>query len=64
MTGGTGFIGSHLVRRLVGEGVEVSVVDINPEFRIGDGLEGFRVHKGDVSDATRLLEIAKKEQIG
>jgi len=63
VTGGTGFIGSHLVRRLVGEGVEVSVVDINPEFRIGDGLEGFRVHKGDVSDATRLLEIAKKEQV-
>jgi len=63
VTGGTGFIGSHLARRLTDEGEEVSVVDTNPEFRIGDGLERVRVYKGDVSDATQLIGIAKKEQV-
>lgn len=59
MTGGAGFIGSHLADRLVSSGVEVVVVD---DFRTGrreflERLEdnpAFRLVEGDVLDAEVL----------
>jgi UDP-glucose 4-epimerase len=50
VTGGAGFIGSHLVRRLVGEGFHVRVLD---SFATGrksnlEGVEGIDVVDGDI----------------
>ena len=41
-TGGAGFIGSHLVGRLLGLGAEVTITD---NFLFGSKVEHFRGHK-------------------
>ena len=55
VVGGSGFVGSALVRRLVRDGVEVSVVTAHPE-RSGDRIValGARAASGDVQRPTSL----------
>jgi nucleoside-diphosphate-sugar epimerase len=59
VTGGAGFIGSHLVRTLLEQGAEVRVLD---NFTTGrrENLEGLsdrlEVHEGDVRDASKVKE--------
>jgi UDP-glucose 4-epimerase len=64
VTGGAGFIGSHLVEKLLGLGHEVRVVDnfttgkrdnLTPCARFGRALE---VVEADVRDAGRMKELA------
>ena len=62
VTGGAGFIGSHLVRELVGRGWDVTVLDDfsngkmgNLEELLGSGL--LRVVKGDVRDRRVVGEV-------
>ena len=61
VTGGCGFIGSHLVDRLVAEGHEVRVLDrLDPQIH-GDGPPeylnpGAEYLYGDVADVTQLAE--------
>jgi nucleoside-diphosphate-sugar epimerase len=60
VTGGAGFIGSHLVEHLVGASVQVQVLD-NLSSGVLQNLELFRKHihfkQGDVRDLTTLQEM-------
>ncbi len=52
VTGGAGFIGSHLVDRLVADGLEVGVLDNSTEhdWKSARGGRIPRVHRGDIVD--------------
>ena len=57
MTGGAGFIGSHLIRDLVDAGARVTAFD---NFSTGletnlHGIEGVDIVKGDILDADGLV---------
>lgn len=63
ITGGTGFIGSHLARRFVKEGSAVCLFDINPSTKqIGDISEKVKVVKGDVTILSEVITAAKEFQ--
>jgi len=63
ITGGLGFIGSNLARRLVSLGAEVSIVDsLVPEYggnrrNLGDVRSKVRVHIADVRDWPKLPRL-------
>ena len=58
VTGGTGFTGSHLVRRLIGQGNEVLVID-NQKGLFYDELVdiGAKIHVGSVTDEGLLAKV-------
>jgi nucleoside-diphosphate-sugar epimerase len=61
ITGSTGFIGSHLVRRLVCEGYDVHILvrKTSNTWRISDVISKVHCHYGDVTQRDRLFAIIR-----
>jgi UDP-glucose 4-epimerase len=62
VTGGTGFIGSALVQRLVGEGYRVRVLDDNSRGaarKLGDAAAAIELVTGDIRDAPAVKEAIR-----
>lgn len=62
ITGASGFIGSHLTRRLVEDSNEVNVIlrEKSDTERIKDVLPQLTIHRGDLIDAEFLKKIVEK----
>lgn len=54
VAGGTGFIGSHIVRRLRADGHRVIVMSRNPDRARGKLPQGVELRRGDTADASTL----------
>jgi UDP-glucose 4-epimerase len=70
ITGGTGFIGSRVVRDLVGEGEQVVVFDWNPERQMLERLMSkedieskVKIVRGDVADFAQIVNVIKQYNI-
>jgi len=64
ITGGTGFIGSYVARKLVELNYEVILVDISPRFDlIKDIIKKVKVVRCDISDIIDLLTNVKKYNV-
>jgi UDP-glucose 4-epimerase len=62
VTGGAGYIGSHMVKRLLDEGAEVTVLD---DLSTGhaDAVPGGALVRGDIADQAATTELLKKSRI-
>ncbi|MEM8841815.1 MAG: NAD-dependent epimerase/dehydratase family protein [Pseudomonadota bacterium] len=66
VTGGGGFIGSYLVKRLVTDGWRVTVVDNmtrGSASRIGEVLDDVRLHTCDARDADQVTKACKGAEV-
>lgn len=62
VTGATGFVGSHLARRLVQEGYDVHAIfrKSSNTWRITDILPRLSIHYGDITEREKLMALTKK----
>ncbi len=57
VTGGAGFIGSHLTARLVAEGYDITVVDNLSSGKKGNVPRGAKLHVMDIRDANAMNKL-------
>jgi nucleoside-diphosphate-sugar epimerase len=65
ITGGTGFIGSHIARALVDRGSDVCLFDVKPlspvsRFVLGDAASEVRVEQGSIDNWPSVLHVVKE----
>lgn len=64
VAGGSGFIGSHLVRKLVENGEKVVVFDLHPNLEaIGDVISKVEVVKGDATQIIDILHAIRQHNV-
>ena len=63
VTGGTGFVGAHLVRALVARGDQVTCLVRTPTKAQALGWRGVRIVRGDLDDAGALREGAAGAEV-
>ena len=64
ITGGTGFIGSELARTLIGQGEEVILFDVTPNWdRITDIKDSIKVIVGNLANNFEVINAVKENKI-
>ena len=64
ITGGLGFIGSHLARKLVGLGEDVVLFDIATQAKLIDDIKDeVKIVRGDLSNWAHVLHTVKKYDV-
>jgi nucleoside-diphosphate-sugar epimerase len=63
VTGATGFVGSHLVDRLLAAGDEVTALVRTPAKAVGLAERGVRLVQGDLHDMAALREAARGQDV-
>jgi len=62
--GGTGFVGSHLVRRLLSEGVKVTVFSRSGDpSKIMDVKEKVTIERGSITEINEIMDAVKKHDV-
>ncbi len=60
ITGGSGFIGAPLVKKLLGSGHELLIYDVLPDFKaLGQAAKEVKMVRGDVSNWAELYDACK-----
>lgn len=60
VTGGTGFVGGHVIRELLRQGHEAVAFDIIPRSAALSDLPKVPVVKGDVQETSHIVDTVKK----
>ena len=63
VTGGTGFVGGHLIDALLRSGDTVTALVRSPQKGVGLAAQGVRVIPGDLSDSAALRTAARDQEV-